>query len=319
MVRWIVGAAVALAMGSQAPALAQEPAEASLAEQADAVDARTRFYTGAQLYQEGNYEGALVEFRESYRLQPVPVATFNVAQALRALHRYHEAAQQFRRYLREGGDSIPDDRRASVERTIRALERRIAPITLRVEPAGAEIRVDGRRVGIAPLREPLLLGVGRRVIEITADGYVPLRDELEVVGRQPRTVPIRLARRETAGAIRITTRPEHAHLRVDGLAVGRAPLERRVPAGGHVIEAELPGYETYRASVELAPRQQLTLTAVLEEDTGPGLTGQWWFWAGVSAIAVGAAAAIVLATLSAEPDPVRGSSYDGVIAVLRSP
>jgi len=293
------------------PAAAQE--SAALAGEGDQADARSRFYTGAQLYEEGDYEAALTEFRASYRLQAVPVVQFNVAQTLRALHRYHEAVEAFRRYLDQGGEAIPRERREATERTIRALERRIAPITLVVEPRGASISIDGRRVGDAPLEEPLMLGAGRRAIAITADGHVPLTDEIEVVGREPRTLRIRLARRETAGSLRITSAPERAAIRVDGLEVGTAPIERRVPSGGHVIEAHLPGFETYRTSVELAERQALPLNVVLEEDTGPGLTGQWWFWAGVSALAVGAAIAIVVAVEPAEPDPIAGNAFNGVI------
>ena len=312
-------ALLALIVGSMSAAVAQDRHGQRLAEEADDAEARSRFYTGAQLYQEGDYEAALVEFRESARLRSMPVVTFNIAQTLRALHRYAEAVDVFRQYLDEGRDDLAADRRASVERTIRALERRIAPVTLAVEPRGAEIRVDGRTVGSAPLGGPLLLASGRRVLEITADGYVPVHDEVEVVGRQPRTLRVRLAPRESAGTVRVTSQPERADVRIDGLEVGEAPVERRVPFGGHVIEARLDGYETYRTSVEIGERQDFALQAVLDEETDPGLLGRWWFWAGASAVLVGATIAIVLLAQPADAEPIPGTSpFGSVIAVLRS-
>ncbi len=319
MLRRLLVVLVALTAPIASEALAQPGRGRRLAEQADDAEARSRFYTGAQLYQDGDYEAALLEFRESARLRPVPVVTFNIAQTLRAMHRYPEAIEELRRYLAESGEELPPDRRATVVRTIRALERRIATVTLSVEPRGAEIRVDGRVVGTAPLEGPLLLASGRRSLEVTAEGYVPVRDEVEVVGRQPRTLRIRLAPRETAGTIHLTSRPERASIRVDGLEVGEAPVSRRVPFGGHVVEAELPGYETYRTSVEIAERQELDLQVVLEEETDPGLFGRWWFWAGASAVVVGATVAIVLLAQPSDPEPIPGNSpFGSVIAVLRS-
>lgn len=306
---------LALALACAAPAAAQGPGEsgAGLGASADEAEARSRFFTGAQLYQEGDYEGALAEFRKSYELRRAAVVSFNIAQTLRALHRYHEAVQVFERYLREARGEISAARRAQVQRTIRALKRRIAPITLKVQPAGAEIRIDGREVGEAPLGEPLMLGAGRRVVEVTADGYVSVRDELEVVGRQPRTVEIRLAKKETAGTIDISSEPDGAEVRIDGLEVGEAPVERKVPRGGHVIEASLEGYELYREPVEIAPRQSLSLNVVLEEEQPPGLVDRWWFWAGVSALVIGGTIAAIFLAQPDEPDPIPGNSHQQVI------
>lgn len=285
-------------------------------EEAQLAEARSRFFSGAQLYQEGDYEAALAEFEESYRLAPAPVATFNVAQTLHVLRRYPEAVEAFRRYLQEAGSSVSGDRREQVERTIRELSRRIGRITLRVEPAEAEIRIDGRLVdpGVA-----LSLGAGRRVLQVTAEGHVAVEDAIEVVGRRDQTIHVRLAPRESAATVRLTSDPPHARLRIDGIEVGAAPVERRIPHGGHVIEAEAPGREDYRASIELAPRQTLQLRVVLDEAREPRLYERWWFWTAASAVAITAVIAIVLLAQPPDPQPVPGNSFDGVIAVLRAP
>lgn len=279
--------------------------------------ARQHFFDGATLYEEGDYEAALAKFQASAELRGVPVVYFNIAQTLRALFRYAEAIAMYRRYLEEGGDRITAARRREVRRTIEQLRRRLAPVTLLVEPAGTEIRIDGRLVGTAPLDDVLVLSAGRRRMELSADGYLPIRDDLEVAGGEPRTIRLRLARRETAGTVTITSAPREAAVRIDGLEVGAAPVSRRLPAGGHVVEADADGYETYRASIDLADRQELALHLVLDEDTDP-ITSRWWFWAGAGALVVGATVAVVLLAQPSEPDPFPGNSHPSVVQTLRA-
>jgi len=311
--------AVAMLLWTLVPtgAFAQEPPAAQGAEGAE-EQARQHFFQGATLYEEGNYEAALAEFQASAELRDVAVVHFNIAQTLRALFRYDEAIAAYHRYLELGGDRIDDRRRREVRRSIAQLRERIAPVTLIVEPPGTEIRIDGRHIGVAPLDDVVVLSAGRRRIELTADGHVPVRDDLEVVGGQARTLRIELARRDTAGTVSITTDPEQAEVRIDGLDVGEAPVTRRLPAGGHVVEAVAPGYETYRTSVDLADRQQLPLHLVLDEDTDP-ITSEWWFWAGASALIVGATVAVVLLALPSEPDPFPGNSHPSVVQTLVAP
>lgn len=299
--RACVFALVALAAASTARAQPREQAEA-----------RERFFAGAELYQEGRYEAALAEFEESRRLRPAPVVTFNIAQTLRELERYHEAVLAFRRYLQEATD-LSERQRREVELTIEGLERRIATVTLRVEPAGAEIVVDGRRYGTAPLAGPIMLGAGRRILEIRADGHLPLREELHVVGRRDRELTVRLAVRETAGTVRVTAEPADAAVRIDGLDVGTSPVERVLPGGGHVISASLEGHEDYRASIELADRQTLDLHLVLDPERPRRLIDRWWFWTSIGAAALGLAIMAGVLAGANEPDPVPGNSFPDVI------
>ena len=282
-------------------------------------EARNHFYDAMLLYEQGNLEGAITEFRASFALEPLAVVHFNLAQCLKGLYRYDEAIREYERYLSESGEEVPRDRRTQVNAAIAELRRLVAPITLDVEPAGADVRIDGRAAGTAPLARPLRLAAGRRVVEVSAEGYVPLRDELEVVARRPRTIRIRLPRRETAGLLRVRTSPARARVRIDGLDVGAAPVERRVTSGGHVVEATAPAHEPYRASVQLAEQQTLDLLARLERERPPPLTSRWWFWAGVSAAAVVAVVLTIVLWPPIEQDPVPGNVPPHIVAALRAP
>ncbi len=145
-----------------------------------------------------------------------------------------------------------------------------------------------------------------------ADGYESLREEIAVVGGVPRTIDVRLAQRDTAATLRLTSTPDDAALRIDGLEVGPAPVVRRVSPGGHVVEADLPGFEHYRTSIDLAADQELDLNVALSEESGGGILTRWWFWTAVGVVAVAAAATIIVLS-QREPEPIAGSSAPGVI------
>lgn len=143
-------------------------------------EARAHFETGAALFNAHNYDGALVEFQESYRLRPVPVVLFNIAQTLKLLYRYEEAIAAYEQYLAEER-GIDAARRRAVQQTIEELRAATAPITIATDLPGAEIRVDGRLVGTTPLPGPLVLAAGSRRIEATLDGR-ETSQEIDVVG-----------------------------------------------------------------------------------------------------------------------------------------
>jgi len=275
-------------------------------------DARQHFYEGAELFGEGDFEGALSAFELSYELERSPVILFNIAQTLRSLDRYADAVDAFVGYLAMGHDEISEEQKERVENTIARLRRRIAPITLDVRPTGARILIDGREVGVAPLVAPVRLAAGRRVLQVEAEGHESVRDEIAVVGGVARTLEIRLAEADTAAVLRLTSTPNDAEVRIDGLEVGPAPVVRRLPSGGHVIEAELAGFEDYRTSIELAPQQELDLNLALSEPSDESVWTRWWFWTAVGVVAIAAAVTIV-ALSQRDPEPIPGRSSPGVI------
>ncbi len=265
-----------------------------------AAAAREHFMRGVQLFDEGSYDGALAEFRLSYDQSPLAGVLVNVALSLVELDRYDEAIDAYRRYL-SAATHASAERRAAIEREIASLEARSATISLDVDRSGAEVLIDGRSVGSTPLTRPLRLTAGRRVLEVRLDGFVPVRDELEVVGGIDRSVLVRLAPVDRNGVIHIDAEPAEAELRIDGLDVGRAPVERRLPMGGHVIEGFLADYRTWRTDVQLADDQELALRIVMEHE-GPDVTRDWWFWTIIGIGIVGAVGAITAGVVCGATD-----------------
>ena len=65
--------------------------------------ARDYYQSATSHYNLSEWQGALDDFREAYRLKPDPALLFNIAQCHRQLGNYREAANFYRAYRREGG------------------------------------------------------------------------------------------------------------------------------------------------------------------------------------------------------------------------
>jgi hypothetical protein len=128
-------------------------------------------------------------------------------------------------------------------------------LDLVVEPAGAAINLNGRRVGMGALNDSVTAGVEHRV-QLSAPGYADSTIVVRVAegGRLARQVMLR----PLVGDLRVETQPPNAEIRVDGRLAGRSPLT--IPglpvASPHAVEASLPGYAVTREQVSV---QQGTL------------------------------------------------------------
>jgi tetratricopeptide (TPR) repeat protein len=81
--------------------------------------AEAAFRAAQQHFEDGQFTIALEKYKEAYALAPLPAILFNIAQSHRNLGNYAEAADNFRRYLRES-PGAPNA--AAVKRAIEQLE-----------------------------------------------------------------------------------------------------------------------------------------------------------------------------------------------------
>lgn len=66
--------------------------------------AREHFQSAQLHYSLGEFEEAVKDFREAYRLKQAPAILFNIAQAYRQLHQYKDAYFYYRQYLGQKGE-----------------------------------------------------------------------------------------------------------------------------------------------------------------------------------------------------------------------
>lgn len=124
--------------------------------------------------------------------------------------------------------------------------------TLGSNPAGAEVRIDGRRVGQTPLTLTLQWGPKDRprAVEVALPGYHP---EKRTLG--PRQAELAVALREVVEEkpLKIAVEPKGAKVVVDGKPAGEAPLTVKlswsVSQRKHTVTASLPGYATKTVEV----------------------------------------------------------------------
>lgn len=137
---------------------------------ADTAEANRHFQEGVELYGEGKFEEALVEFERAYEIAPHPLVLYNLAGTNRELSHYDAAIQYYERFLAEGEGKVSPELLERGKSELAALRSRVGTIAVTVDRSGAVISVDGHKAGEAPLQRPLVLGPGRHTIEIGMPG-----------------------------------------------------------------------------------------------------------------------------------------------------
>lgn len=162
--------------------------------QASSTDAEQHFRRGIKLFDDGDFKLALVEFERSYDLAPNFRVLYNIGEVQYQLNRYAPAMRTLTRYLEVGGERILPNRRAEVQRDLESLKIRTAHLRVTVDVEGAEILVDGDRIGRTPLTESELVDAGPHRIVVQKAGYVAASESITLAGADERSLDIRLVR-----------------------------------------------------------------------------------------------------------------------------
>jgi len=132
------------------------------------------------------------------------------------------------------------------------------------QPAGAELSIDGQRVGNTPQRGELI--EGRRVIKLTRAGYKPWQQTLKVVAGTPLKLGT-VVLSEADGELRLGSTPTGASVTLDDSFVGRTPLTLAItPGKAHRLHLLAEGYLPAERSVTLAAAASENLAVTLEAE-----------------------------------------------------
>jgi tetratricopeptide (TPR) repeat protein len=134
-------------------------------------EARIRFNRGIELFDDKEYERALIEFERSYELSSQYQVLYNIGRVEMALHRYAKAVKAFERYLADGGDQIPQTRIEDVRRELKAARARTGQLLVRVKQEGAEILLDGAPLDTSPMASAALIDSGSRTLVVRKKGF----------------------------------------------------------------------------------------------------------------------------------------------------
>lgn len=188
--------------------------------------------------------------------------------------------------------------------------------------ANAVLNVDGKDVGPVSAA-PQSLSPGEHTIKVRRPGYTEFSKKVTVAAGKSVEVEARLT--ASAAVLSVKSDVPDAQVYLNGKLAGVVPLEDlEVPPGAVELSVRKPGFKEdkqkltlvagrdYPVAVKLTPGTTSTIVAASDRpadtrltpsDENPDLTspavsttaeetplvGRWYFWAGVAAVAVGAA------------------------------
>jgi len=164
------------------------------------AQARVLFGQGVERYQAGDHRAALESFLGAYRVSPHPSVRVNIANCYEKLELPVQALFHFEGFLEEAPSAAPAQRR-EVQRAMRRLRQRVGEVTMRIEPPGATVVLDGGQPRQAPIEGPVRLAAGRHSVEVRMSGFSTVQREFEVRGGELMQFEVGLAPvRRTEGA-----------------------------------------------------------------------------------------------------------------------
>lgn len=231
---------------------------------ATVADAKRHFEAGLKLYAERVYAAALTEFEESYRLGGRATALKNVAQCHRELKQFAEAYDAYNQLLvLHGNDPVlKAPEKAAAKKALAELAKIIGTVEILAEPPGAEVSIDGKVVGVTPMR-PVHVDLGDHEVKITKVGYEPFAKSVTVVAEQSVSVSAALTQEVTTGRVVVTESSGQAvKVVVDDKELGAAPWEGDLPPGVHVVQLLGEGLASERKTIELHKKERLEIALV---------------------------------------------------------
>lgn len=128
-------------------------------------------------------------------------------------------------------------------------QRRSARLTVESEPAGASVTIDGKFLGVTPLKVPL--PEGNHQLDVQNGGALRSKTIVAVAG-QRLTERAQFPGSQDRGGLAITTYPGEGRISIDGVPQGTAPIRvAGLTTGSHVLVVETSrGSQTQEVNVE---------------------------------------------------------------------
>jgi PEGA domain len=281
--------------------------------------ARAEFVRGTELVKGARWAEALVAFEQSSKLRPHAVTTYNIGVCQRALGNYTRAREAFARAL-EQNDAHPTELADALVADDKALlgemDRLFARANVTLNPANAQVTVDGRPLAVrdaaqsllvAGVRDPgpgepppsgtfhVILNPGAHLFTFSRPGFADAVVNKTIAPGAAVELTLELDR--LPATLHVAATEVGAVVAVDGADVGVAPVDVSRPAGTHRVTVIKSGFKRYEAQVAVQPGQQLDLRAQLtKEDTS--ILSRWWFWTAAGVVLAGVAAGTYALTRS---------------------
>jgi hypothetical protein len=158
--------------------------------------ARELFAEGVKAYKQSRWADAHASFLAAWALSKHYSIAGNLADCELKLGLHRDAAEHFARYVREMGKdstSTPQEQKDGEARYAQA-RAKVGQADVQVSVPGAEVYVDGKLIGKAPLEDPVFLDPGSHVIEARSEEYPAARVSIEAKAGVAQPVTLTLAK-----------------------------------------------------------------------------------------------------------------------------
>lgn len=142
-------------------------------------DAEALIARGIDLREHGKDDEALAVFKKALAKTPSPRARAQVALAEQALGLWVAAESDLVTALASESDTWIVKNRAALEGALALVRRRLGSLEVR-GTEGAEVVLDGVRLGTLPVSSPFRVEAGKRTLELRAKGFHPTTRAIEV-------------------------------------------------------------------------------------------------------------------------------------------
>jgi len=276
--------------------------------------ARSYFDRGVAFADEERWGEALEFFRRSDEIVERPSTVFNMGVAQYRLGAVLGAIASLERFL-EIADPVEErSRRRAARELLERLRPAVATLVFTVAPADARVLVDGEAVLGVGRERTTRVDPGRRQVEVTAPGHLPVRAVVAVLpgGTERRTITLSPAPPAPA-SLQVRSDVDDALIRLGEDEVGIGSVELQLSPGPYVVQVRAEGYHDFAEALELDPGERVEVTAGLKKKGR--LVDEAWFWVITGVVVAGAATGVTWAVLGS-----RGNGgeepYDGTTGVV---
>jgi len=186
----MVGALCA-ALSAGAPASAADaPADAAVAQQ------RALYERGNKLYDEKKWREAEAAYLEAWAIKQSYDLAANLADVELELGKTRDAAEHLAYALRAFPVGGKPALRQALAKRFEEIRQLVGSVRVEVGKPGAEVLVDGRSIGYAPIEDDVFVEPGARVVEARLEGYAAARETIAAGKGTRHEVRLTLARAE---------------------------------------------------------------------------------------------------------------------------
>jgi hypothetical protein len=238
-----------LAQTGTAPERSAAPAKVSTLD-----EARRRFDRGLSLYNAGDLNGALAEFRHAYRLTSHPVVLYNLALVHAGLGHAAEAVDALEKLQSPNAPAELGPERA--ERARKVYDEQllsVGSLQIKTSVERAQVQIDSIDVARTPA-PPLRVTAGTHVVSLSAPRHEPRHVRVTVAGRALEVLDIELSPvEESLAHLTPASALPDVEVRANGEVVGRTPFASDLAfrPGTYELEFTRQGYVPVRRRLTL--------------------------------------------------------------------